>query len=321
MDFKWKIGIVAGAAILVIILGYIFNPFGALQKNAEAERFIVSLGESHADAIQTLKDQGFIKYAFIYNLVSGARIKPGGYSISKSMNVFQIASVLKSEPYMEWVVIPEGLRKEEIADLLAQSLGWDNTKKTEFLNEPVKANWGITEGAYFPETYLMPKDEDGSAIAARMFAKFNEELAPLTAEFVKQNIKWTTGIKLASIIQREAAGPNDMNLISGILWNRLDQGIPLDVDATIQYAFGKEGDWWPQLKTGNLQVNSPYNTYANKGLPPGAISNPGIDAIKAVLNPQKTDCLFYLHDNNRVIHCAVTYEEHQANIQKYLNGQ
>ena len=124
MDFKWKIGIISGIIIL-IVSGIIFNPFGAPQKSAEAERFIVVSGESHANAIQSLKDQGFIKYVFAYNLVSGARVKPGGYKISKSMNVFQIASVLKSEPYMEWVTIPEGLRKEEVADMLAQKLGWD----------------------------------------------------------------------------------------------------------------------------------------------------------------------------------------------------
>jgi UPF0755 protein len=314
---NWRVYIIIGVVLLAVAV-FIFNPFGAPRGNAEPERFVVSVGESHADAIQALKSQGFVKYAFIYNLVSGARIKPGGYKMSKSMTVFQVAKVLKEEPYMEWVTVPEGLRKEEVADLLAKNLDWSSERKKEFLSAPSFLKWGISEGVFFPETYLMPKDESGSQIAARMFSKFNEKLGPYTAEFTKQNIKWTTGVKLASIIQREAAGKSDMALISGILWNRLEQDIPLGVDATIQYAQGVPGDWWPRLKTGYQSIDSPYNTYKNKGLPPGAISNPGMNAILAALNPQKTDCLFYLHDNDRQIHCAKTYAEHQANIEKYL---
>lgn len=316
MDLKWKILIVA--VVFLLVATFIFNPFGAPQGKAEPERFIVSMGEKHADAVQALKDQGFIKYPFIFNLASGARIKPGGYKISKSMKVFQIAGILKLEPYMEWVVVPEGLRKEETAELLTQNLNWNADRTKEFLSAPGFLKWEISEGVFFPNTYLMPKDENGSQIAARMFAKFNEKLAPLSPEFAKQNIKWTTGVKLASLIQREAAGKNDMALISGILWNRLEQGIPLGVDATIQYAQGTEANWWPKLKTGYQSVDSPYNTYKNMGLPPGAIANPGLDAILAVLHPAKTDCLFYLHDNDRQIHCTKTYKEHQANIEKYL---
>ncbi len=125
-------------------------------------------------------------------------------------------------------------------------------------------------------------------------------------------------IRIASIIQREAAGPHDMRLISGIIWNRFAKGMSLELDATLQYVKGTEDNWWPSVKSKDKYLDSPYNTYKYKGVPPGAISNPSIDAINAVYSPQKTDCIFYLHDANRKIHCSKTYEEHMRNIRAYL---
>ncbi len=133
-----------------------------------------------------------------------------------------------------------------------------------------------------------------------------------------QVINLDTAITIASIIQREAAGPHDMNLISGIIWNRIFKGMSLELDATLQYAKGDEGNWWPQVTGKDKYIESPYNTYQNKGLPPGAISNPSIDAINAAYNPKKTDCIFYLHDKNRKIHCTKTYAEHKKNVDRYL---
>jgi len=127
-----------------------------------------------------------------------------------------------------------------------------------------------------------------------------------------------TVIKIASIIQREAASKSDMALISGIIWNRIFSGMKLQIDATLQYAKGNEEDgWWGQVSSADKKIKSPYNTYLNIGLPPSAIANPGLSAITAAYNPQKTDCLFYLHDKNKKIHCSKTYEEHKANIAKY----
>ena len=176
------------------------------------------------------------------------------------------------------------------------------------------------EGVYFPDTYLIPVKENGLDIANRMIAHFNEKFAPYFDSFAKKDIIWTTGLKLASIIQRETASKEDMPLISGILWNRLLKGIKLEVDATVQYARGKrEDNWWAPPTPNDIQeMDSPYNTYKYKGLPPHPITNPGLDAIDASLNPVETDCIFYLHDKNGQMHCSKTYEEHKINIEKYL---
>ncbi len=340
MNPKLKIVIIIIGAMLVLagagsIIAY-NSLFGAPQKQAEAERFIIPLGA--VDTIQKLHDGGFIKseWALGYAL-KGKEIVPGGYKISKSMTAWQIADALK-EPYMKWVVIPEGLRKEQIAELIGDELGWNQEAKTKWVGNYTSMKYDEIEGVYFPDTYLLPKDETGLQIADRLRAKFNEKFQPYADKFVAANIKWNTALKIASIVQREAAGKSDMPLIAGILWNRLlsEPAMKLEIDATVQYAkdsiihYGKapsdvqlsgyssEGDWWKPIKAEDIKIESPYNTYLNKGLPPHPICNPGLEAIDAVLNSAETECLYYLHDSSGQIHCSKTYEEHQANIEAYL---
>lgn len=316
------IGAAVFAVVIFVLTVWVFLS-GAPQKNAEQERFVVALDSSNAEVVEKLKAGGFIKNVFAFDIAlalkGSPKIKAGGYKISKSMNASEVASVFSSEPYMEWVVIPEGLRKEEIADILARALGWSESQKNQWITKDTAVKPEYFEGVYFPDTYLIPRGESSADTAKRLQAKFQEKFAPYLKEALKQNIKWDTVLKLASIVQREAAGKNDMPIVAGVLWNRLSQKINLGVDATLQYARGKtDGGWWVPIKISDKKMDSPYNTYTHSGLPPHPISNPGTDAIGAVLNPAKTDCLYYLHDSSGNIHCAKTYEEHQKNIEAYL---
>ena len=273
-----------------------------------------TVAQSLFDGLFITNQSAFVDIASKTNEV----FAPGAYKLSKTMTPVQILTVLSSKPYMKWVVIPEGLRKEEIALLLAKALGWTNTTKQKFITA-TNANPDYTEGVYFPDTYLIPATEAPADVANRLIAKFNEKFSPLLPLFSTQNIKWTTGLTPASIIQREAANDADMSLIAGILWNRLNQNMPLDVDATLQYARGDIGaGYWAPITTADKKTDSPYNTYINTGLPPHPISNPGLSAIEAVLQPASTTCLYYIHDSNHVTHCATTYQEHLDNIQEYL---
>ena len=152
-----------------------------------------------------------------------------------------------------------------------------------------------------------------------MFDEFSKQVEKIQERDPQLVINEDTALKIASIIQREAAGKHDMALISGIIWNRIFDGMKLQIDATLQYAKGSEEEgWWKQVHPDDKEIESPYNTYLYKGLPPGPIANPGPDAIMAAFYPQKTNCLFYLHDNDRKIHCSKTYEGHKRNIQIYL---
>ena len=282
------------------------------------DRFVVTLMDTKETVAKNLLEQEYIgdENAFI-NLLPEPL--PGGYKISKEMTPAQLASVLKGKPYMKWVKIPEGLRKEEIAQLLKDSLGWTEKEKTNWITKDTTQNPDYLEGVYFPDTYLIPIDESPANTARRLISKFNENFAPYITEFYRKNIKWTTALALASIVQRESSNDEDAPLIAGILWNRLDKKMYLNVDATLQYIRGDKGDgWWSPISLEDKKIDSPYNTYTHIGLPPHPICNPGLPAIEAVLNPTQTDCLYYIHDKNRITHCATTYEEHQANIEEYL---
>lgn len=220
-----------------------------------------------------------------------------------------------ANPSMRVVRVVEGSRREEIAEVLMDKLNWDERDKIAFL----QSDSVNVEGHYFPKTYVIHKDQSPSVVAVTMFDEFSKQVEKIKELDPKLIIDENTALKIASIVQREAAGKEDMRLISGIIWNRIFNGMKLQIDATLQYAKGSEEEgWWKQVDPDDKEIESPYNTYLYKGLPPSSIANPGSDAIYAAFYPQKTNCLFYLHDNNRKIHCAKTYKEHKRNIEIYL---
>lgn len=320
--------IIAGVMVLGVV-GALFmyaHLFGAPQKEVEEMTFVVGQNATEEQITERLKDRGLIRspwaFRFILSRTQG-EIVAGGYTVSKNMSARQMVERLIAEPDMKWITFPEGLRKEQIGERLVEALGWDDEVLEKWNTTYTRMDSDHIEGTYFPDTYLIPVDENGLDVAARMMRNFDEKFAPYIAEFVVKNIKWTTGLTLASIVQREMAGAEDAPLIAGILWNRLLNDMKLEVDATVQYARGKTDDksWWAPITPTDIDtIDSPYNTYKYFGLPPYPICNPGIVAIEAVLYPAETECLYYIHDRERQIHCAKTFEEHQANIEQYLRN-
>lgn len=237
-----------------------------------------------------------------------------------------------ANPYMRFVHIPAGLRREETAQRFKQALAWSPAQVKAFIDAAPHDARGALDGYYMPGDYFVRFDATGANVAHQMQDSFNEKvgsevlpqaLAKKSSKndvAFKQKINLDTAVRIASIIQREAGGKSDMNLISGIIWNRIFRGMDLEMDATLQYVKGTSTNWWPQVKSADKYIDSPFNTYQNGGLPPTAISNPGISAIAAAYNPQKTDCIFYLHDNDGQIHCTSNYKAHKENVQKYLIG-
>lgn len=289
------------------------------------DRFIVTPNLSNEVIAANLLREGYVENEnkFILALENDSKgISPGAYKISKEMSEIQLRKILTSnKPYMKWVTIKPGLRKEEIAEILKDALGWSKDQKENWIKKDTAASLEFTEGVFYPDTYLIPVEEEPGLTAKRLISKFNENFEEFLIQFSNKNIKWTKALTLASIVQREASGDSDMSLIAGILWNRLEKNMALGVDATLQYLRGdKGGGWWAPITISDKQIDSPFNTYKYKGLPPHPISNPGIMAIRAVLNPTKTDCLYYIHDKNKNTHCSITYEEHLVNIEQYLKG-
>lgn len=223
-----------------------------------------------------------------------------------------------ANPSIRVVRVEEGLRKEEIANVVGDKLGWGELEKNQFIDAHLAINTTNLEGHYFPKTYFIQKDESPIGVTADMLHEFSVQTSTIKKPKSKNIVNKDTALKIASIIQRESGGKSDMKLISGIIWNRLFNGMKLQVDATLQYAKGsKEDGWWSEVTPVDKKIDSSYNTYLHVGLPPSPISNPGLSAIDAAYNPTKTSCLFFMHDRKGNIHCAATYEQHRKNIAKY----
>lgn len=316
-------------SLIILFLGFAASFYyfeRSVGESTDTILFTVPQDKSNFDVSKTLKEKELIRsqkvFDFLYNnFAIGKTVESGGYKISKSMSTWEIINKITGLPDYVWLTISSCQRKEQIGEKLASALGWNNEKLADWDSLYKNKNTEYYEGVYYPDTYLLPKDGSAEDVAKIFINNFNTKFAPLRDEYVSKNIKWTTGLKIASLIGRESGGKSDMKLISGIIWNRLNENMPLQIDATMQYTLGKNenGSWWGSIDTGERNSDSPYNSYKYKGLPPTPICSPNIDMIEAALNPEETDCIFYLHDSNKQIHCAVTYKEHLSNIKEYLD--
>ena len=311
--------------ISVFLCGAGWFLLGPVSRESRPGVFAVPEQRVGIDVGEKLQKEGYIRNATAFRLLlfvfaREKAIVSGGYRLDQAMNAWQVMEKVTAEPQLVWVTTWGCIRKEQVGEMIAPALGWGDEQLASWnaVYTEDKPEWA--EGVYFPDAYLLPKDEPVEAVARRFIDNFNTKLSPIIGDFVKKDIKWTTGLKIASLIQREAAGAEDMKLISGIIWNRLNTGMKLEIDATMQYTKGKkqDGSWWGGIDLAEKRTDSPYNTYVRKGLPPTPICSPGMDAIRAVLDPEETDCLFYLHDRNKQIHCAVSYSQHLKNIRTYL---
>ena len=302
------------SAILFLAIFFVFFLFLPREPLGGRGVFVVVKESSPEDITSKLYSQGFIRSPFIFSLFwkDKTNISPGGYTLSRGMTYWQVAKVFRDEPSDVWILIPEGLRKEETAEILNRKLNWSVNSKEEFLQDS-------REGYMFPDTYLLPRDFSGKEAAKKMLRNYEEKIFSLSAEILKKNISQDKLITLASLVQREAANSEEMPFIASVLWNRLSAGYPLQIDAALQYAIGKPGNFWPKItKEDYHSIKSPYNTYLNRGEPPFPICSPGLLAIKAVLSPQKTSYLFYFHDNNGKVYFSDTFQEHSRKIRQFL---
>lgn len=302
--------------IPVGFLAYLFSPVGFSDKTI---RFVVPLDTKQEKIPARLQKEGLIRSPALFTFLASFRkippeIEPGAYRLAKNMHLLTMIDTLLFHPYQKWITLVPGLRMEQTAEKLAEKFKWDENRKQEFLSH-------AKEGYLFPDTYLLYTDITGKEAAERLLSNFNEKFdATMQQSLLSRDVRNDTAIKIASLIQRESGGDEDKAIIAGIIWNRLEKDMRLQLDAANQYVIGKSGNWWPMVKPSDLKIDSPYNLYTNKGLPPGPICSPSLSAIKAAVYPAVTDCLFYLHSRDKQIHCAVTYEEHLENIQKYLKN-
>ena len=300
--------------ILIITLFVAALSFGTIVIGTPQKPDLLTTNIDFANRI--INDDGIVQNDGTFFSIAHSHLGSFVENLREDLNA--ISSI--ANPSLTSVRVKPGMRKEEVASLFEKKFKWTTGEKGLFLGIHEFADIENAEGYYYPGTYVVPKKIGGNKMAQLMINRFNDEVLPRYASSTNRVISLETALKIASMIEREASGKNDMRLISGIVWNRIFQDMTLDIDATIQYAKGNEKDgWWPALNADDKFIESPYNTYQNKGLTPTPISNPNLVSIQAALNPKKTDCLFYLHDSYGRIHCTETYKEHVKNIERYYN--
>lgn len=308
---------------IVFVIGfYLYYKEGTLpvQKSSkESKIFVVRQGEDLNSITNSLSDQNLIRNKIVFYLVVkrlgiDKKIQAGDFRLSPAMNTEEIAKSLTHGTLDVWLTVIEGMRREEVAQVVSQNL---NIPEIEFLKY-------AKEGYLFPDTYLVPKTATAVGVIKIFEDNFNRRFDDKLIEKAREkNLTVDQVVTLASLIEREAKFAEDRVKVAGVLLNRLDNGIKLDIDATVQYVLGYQAEdksWWKkELSLEDLEVDSPYNTYKNAGLPPGPIANPGLASIQAVLDADpNTSNLFYISDTSGHLHFAGTIEEHNANIRKYI---
>lgn len=261
-----------------------------------------------------LKEQKYIKSRLLFEgllvLKQGEKgVIEGEYFFSKPVNLISLMLRLSGSDFgfeRIKITIPEGFNRKEIAARCEKLL--DNCSAESFLNKTQDL-----EGFLFPDTYLVFPGRNEDDLIEKMTQNFDVRTNDLLLGLDDARKKEI--IIMASILERESSGDKDISIISGILWKRLEIGMPLQVDAPFYFLLGKTSS---QLTTADLKIKSSFNTYINKGLPPEPIGNPGLRAIKAALNPQKTQYLYYLHDSKGNAYYAKTHDEHVRNKKLYL---
>jgi len=303
-----------------------------LNPNGGEQPFTIEPGESVLSIAIRLEEVGLVRSATAfraYLIYTGldTSIQAGDYLLSPALSIVDIARKLQdATPEQVTFVILPGWRMEEVAASLSTS--GLNITLDEFLAAARSAPPGLdylpasasAEGFLYPDTYILPRETTAEALVREFLRNFSLHLtADLRAGFARQGLDVYQAVTLASIVQREAVVPDERAQIASVFFNRLNAGMKLDTDPTVQYALGfntVQNTWWTNpLSAADLQFDSPYNTYIYSGLPPTPIANPSLSALQAVAFPAETPYYYFRArcDGSGLHDFAVTFEEHLQN--------
>ncbi len=331
---KSKKIILAILLIVVFMVAFVFIQTGPYDNNNSDDIVIeIPTGSTLGQVADILKENKLIKNKTLFKLYvrlsdNTSKLKSGKFLFNQTFSNDKIMkNLVTGKIYNEGIkiTIPEGSTSNEIIDLLVKNkLGKKEIYK-ELINNPKEFvgefkflnEEKITslEGFLYPSTYYFKDDENETEILKDMLSTFNSKYNEKLQNKQKElKISLWEVVNLASIVEKEAVLDEDRPLIASVFYNRLDIGMPLQSDATIQYAFDKRKK---SITYDDLKIDSPYNSYMNQGLPPTPIANPGIASIEAVLYPAKSDYLYFVATIDGGNNYSKTYEEHVRNVEQY----
>ncbi len=269
---------------------------------------------------ERLQKTGKVHDAVAFELEAGKvglrTVAAGAYELPQNAAPRDLARIFKAGPTLFKVTFPEGFTGWQMAARL-KKLGFQNADAFGALVYP-SGKESPYEGTLFPKTYNLPFDAPAKSLVARLQKQFKATLQTLPRPFPKvagRPLSTRELVTLASLVEREAASADEMPQVAGVLLNRLNRPMRLQVDAALEYARLQNGQAHKKrIFNADLKVRSPYNTYLNDGLPPGPICNPGAAALKAAAHPAETDALYYVYSSKLKHHrFARSLAEHVLN--------
>lgn len=338
--------------VIILVIYYLQAVNAPNSVNSGTVKFSIAKGQGVEEIARGLQAGGLVKSGLIFKLYAlengwQNRFIEGDYELANNLNTKEIVKILVTGQQMvskeKTILIKEGKSIKEIAQIMQdnglflkeeflasagypmvdyrQQSGYpalaDYSPKYGFLKD--KPAYVGLEGYLFPDTYRFFKDTTAEGVIIKMLANFDKKLIPELRTKIKAKDKTIYEIvTMASLIEKEVQSAEDMKLVSGIFWKRIQNGQRLESCATLAYILGVNKS---QYTIDDTQIDSPYNTYRNQGLPPGPISNPGLKAIEAAISPQESDYNYFLTadlpEGKKTIF-ARTFNEHVSNKAKYL---
>lgn len=326
-----RFAVLAATLVVLIVAGllawFAFAVFGDRSHPARTTQIIVPRGSTFRDIADQLATAGVIRNAEAFRLYAKIRhadteAHAGAFAFSPHQSEAEILDQLQSggAQIARWLSIPEGFTAKQIAQRLHDDgFGSAQAYEDAFLHDSIVVGGARTvnlEGFLFPSTYLIPRDASPKVLEGILTSQFRKELPPDAAQKARaRGLTVPEVVTLASLIEREAKSDDERALMAGVYYNRLKIGMPLEVDASIEYAFPEHHD---VITLRDLRTNSPYNTYLHQGLPPTPIANPGAPSLAAAFDPKPSSYLYYVYKGNGHHAFATTLAQQNANIAKYL---
>lgn len=327
-------GVIAASISLFVFVLFLIAISVPFNTHAEKQTFIVEEGMSNQQIAQALKEDGFIGSARLFTMhtiLSGeARsLQAGVYDLSASFSIREISDILSGGKVAAFtrVLIPEGYTVADIDRRLAEYGVLEEGQFIDVASMSASEAYQIyeysfldnvetetLEGYMFPDTYEFRKGSRPRIVLDKFLFNFEYRTKELR-EQVGEGEDLYEVIRIASLIEEEMDITADMYKVSSVIQNRLARGMALQIDATLIYISGKPGG---ALVNSDKKIDSPYNTYLYKGVPPGPITNPGIRAMMAAANPADTPYIFYMSAPNGVSYFSTTLAQHNAYVAQYL---
>ncbi len=298
----------------VPLVAYLFSSAG-LRGEDEPVTVAVEQGDTLSSVAGKLEEAGVVGSSLLFELKArydgwDKEIKPGEYQFRPGEEREEILKTLSSGDSISafTITIPEGLTLEQTARVVEQESG---VPAGEFEAAAEKTDYDYTflddldiettEGFLFPKKYEFEGEKSAEQIVDRLLEQYLVEKRELDFEAAKKRLNLTEYelVTVASLVEKESANLEERSLIAGVIYNRIRSGMPLQIDATVQYVLGKPKE---DLSLDDLEVESPYNTYKNRGLPPGPIASPSRESIRAALEPAETDFLYYVLESSGKAH-------------------